>query len=187
MKTSIFIFSLLLFTGLNVHAQKKGHGHKHDKVVVVRKPAPPKIVYRHGAPHIRTVVVPREAIVIKHRHYNYHYHNGYYYRPWGNSYRIIGPPLGIRIRVLPMGYFSWSVGPVMYYYYGGTYYRQIPHADEYEVIRPPIGSTVPSLPDDYNEVIRNGESLYEVNGILYRPIDTRDGRVFEIVGYMDYR
>lgn len=154
-----------------VYAQG-GHGHGHGY-------GPPRM-------HARSIrVVPRGAVIIKHRNVPYHYHRGYYYRPYGPSYRIVGPPAGVRIRVLPVGYYRWTYGPRTYFYYGGTYYTEVPAGGEYEVIIPPVGSIVPSIPDNAGEVVRNGEKLYEVNGVLYRSVETKEGTKFEVVGVVE--
>ncbi len=154
----------------------RGYGYNHQPTVYA---------YGHHRPAFRPVMMPYGAVVIRHRNMDYHYNNGYYYRPYGNSFRVTCAPMGMRIRTLPLGCFSWNVGPQVFFYFGGTFYSQIPQTREYEVIRPQIGSIVPNIPDDYNEISRNGETLLEVNGILYRPINTRNGEVFEVVGFLE--
>ena len=131
------------------------------------------------------MALPQDAVVIRHQNYNYHYHNGYYYRPYGTSYHMIGAQYGIRINVLPVGYYSWNIGSNPFYYYEGTYYTPIPQSNQYQVTKPPVGTIVPSIPEDYNEVVRNGENLYEVNGILYKAIVVNNANSFEVVGYLD--
>ncbi len=182
MKTAIIVLSIFLSCTLNAYSQGHGHHGGHGGPPQARPHG--NIVYRSGGPRVRTVVtLPGEAIVIRHHRVNYHYHNGYYYRPYGTSYRIIGPPVGIRVRVIPAGYYTWVVGPSTYFYFGGTYYTRIRATNEYQVIRPPVGTLVPSLPDDYDEVEMDGEVLYQLNGILYRPVTTRPGFRFEVAGY----
>ena len=59
-------------------------------------------------------------VSIYHGGIGYRYQQGYYYRPYGSTFRFVIPPFGIRISTLPIGYRSFNVGPSPYYYYGGV-------------------------------------------------------------------
>lgn len=112
---------------------------------------------------------------------NFFFHGGRYYNYVGNSYSMIAPPFGLRIRVLPVGYRRIFIGPIPHFYYGGVYYRQV--GDEYETVQPAVGTIVPELPqDDIEEVTIDGQTLYEVDNILYKSVVTNDGNQYEVVG-----
>lgn len=98
--------------------------------------------------------------------FNFYFSNGYYYRNWGGSYRVVMPPVGIRINVLPPGYRSYYYGNDPYYYYGGTYYR--PYNNQFEVVEPPMGASVPELPTGAKVTVINGQKFYELNGTFYK-------------------
>lgn len=102
---------------------------------------------------------------------NFYFSNGYYYRNWGGAYRVVMPPLGIRINVLPPGYRSYYYGNDPYYYYGGTYYR--PYNNQFEVVEPPMGASVPELPAGAEVKVINGQKFYELKGTFYKE-DIRD-------------
>lgn len=98
--------------------------------------------------------------------FNFYFSNGYYYRNWGGSYRVVMPPVGIRINVLPPGYRSYYYGNDPYYYYGGTYYR--PYNNQFEVVEPPMGASLPELPTGAKVTVINGQKFYELNGTFYK-------------------
>ncbi len=106
--------------------------------------------------------------IYPYRGVNYHYYGGYYYRPYGSYLRVVAPPIGISINVLPRGYRSIYAGGMPYYYYGGTYYRQGTKNDTYDVVDAPMGASVPELPEDAKVVVINGQKLYELDGTYYK-------------------
>jgi hypothetical protein len=113
---------------------------------------------------------------------NFYHYGGRYYGYSGNMYSIIGAPIGIRIRLLPAGYKRVFIGGAPHFYYSGVYYREIGN-NEYEVIEPIIGTIVPELPDEnVEEVMIDGQTLYEYDNILYKSIVTKDGTQYEVVG-----
>ena len=56
----------------------------------------------------------------------------------GHRFRFV-PPIGTRIRVLPVGFSSFWIGGLEYYYYGGIYYRFFPADGVYVVVEKPAG------------------------------------------------
>lgn len=101
---------------------------------------------------------------------------GAYYRPYGG--------LGVRIGVLPYGYYPFYWGPNQYYYYGGTFYA--PYADGgYQVVAPPVGAEVPSLPEGAKEIAINGDQYYEFNGVYYKQVVNADGKTVYVVAGKD--
>jgi hypothetical protein len=113
---TLVICILALFTN-NLFAQK--HPEKHRKVVKTTKVhrtyhnKKVKVVKVHKYPRNKVVVVHQRrvrtvpvlpeghaTIVFKGR--NYYYHGGYYYNYFGNTYTVIAPPIGIRIKIFEL-------------------------------------------------------------------------------------
>jgi hypothetical protein len=113
--------------------------------------------YRFGGPR---VIIPYRGI-------NFHYFNGYYYRPFGTYWRMVPPPVGLSIAILPGGYRRVYAGGDPYYYYGGAYYREL-RDRRYEVVDAPLGASVPELPEAAKVIVINGEKLYELDGTYYK-------------------
>ncbi|RYY62724.1 MAG: hypothetical protein EOO05_01655 [Chitinophagaceae bacterium] len=112
----------------------------------------------------------------------YRYQQGYFYRPYGSSFQVVLPPIGVRIATLPAGYRQMYVGPDPYYFYNGTYYRSLP-SDEYEVVAPPLGATVNSLPTGAKVTVIDGQKYYELNGTYYQEEITDDNKlIYTVVG-----
>lgn len=57
-------------------------------------------------------------------------HHGYFFRP----------PIGARIRVLPLGYTAFWLGGLEYYYWDGIYYQYLPADRLYVVVNKPAGA-----------------------------------------------
>ncbi|MBF0490467.1 MAG: hypothetical protein HQL15_07595 [Candidatus Omnitrophica bacterium] len=81
------------------------------------------------------------------------------------------PSFGIRLSILPRGYFSVWQGGSRYYYYEGLYYTRLGH--EYVLVRPPLGAIVREIPQDFHTVMINGMTYYTDDGIYY--VYTRRG------------
>ncbi|MFN0081587.1 MAG: DUF6515 family protein [Ferruginibacter sp.] len=123
--------------------------------------------YRPNAYYNRPVVVN-----------TYYYGGGYhpypsYYRPFSR------PSFGIRINVLPRGYYPFYLGRHRYYYNDGLYYQ--PHQGYYQTIAPPLGALVPSLPRSATTVNINNETYYEYNGTYYQRAYNSPAK-YEVVG-----
>lgn len=133
---------------------------------------------------VRGVVVTRGAIVttaprggawVSFGGTRYVYHGGVYYRPHGRGYVVVAPPIGFRLRVLPVGYATFYVGGLPYYYYAGTYY--VVRDEGYVVVQPPVGALVESVPKGGKEFVIDGNTYYEVDGIQYQAV-LRDGTIW---------
>lgn len=59
----------------------------------------------------------------RHRHDDYFFASGLWYQPWGTSYVRVGPPYGLVVTALPVGYTTVWVGSTPYYHYVDTWYR----------------------------------------------------------------
>ena len=96
---------------------------------------------RQAAPHMFRMPPNHTRIVIGGR--PYFFHNGYFYRGWRGRYIMFHPPLGARLPFLPYGFWSFRIGPAMYFYGGGAYFQYIPNENVYVVVPKP-SQTPPS-------------------------------------------
>jgi hypothetical protein len=69
----------------------------------------------------------------------YYVHDGVYYRPHGDRFIVVAPPVGLIVPFLPAYYSTvwWAGTP--YYYANDTYYTSNPGANGYVVAQPPQG------------------------------------------------
>ncbi|BAV04642.1 ATP-dependent RNA helicase A [Filimonas lacunae] len=138
----------------------------------------------------RYAAITGPNVSINFRGVPYQYSNGYYYRPYGNYYRVVAPPPGIRINVLPTGFISLHVGINPFFFFDGVFYRQTvitntagAQENNYEVIDAPVGAQVPSLPDGTKDVVINGNRYYELDGTYYAEIINNNGETwYEVAG-----
>jgi len=115
-----------------------------------------------------SVGLPVGAISVGFGHERYWFHGGAWYRPYGSSFRVIMPPLGIVIPILPSAYVSLSVGGLPYYYANGVYYTAAVPGPGYTVVAPPqegavvqAAAVAPALPPAKPDPViypRNGQS-----------------------------
>lgn len=69
------------------------------------------------------------------------------------------PPIGARFPFLPYGFWSFRVGPAMYFYGGGTYFQYFPDENVYVVVpKPNQAPTAPSGDEDVM-YLTDGSSL----------------------------
>ena len=64
------------------------------------------------------------------------YYDGIYYRPYGDEYVVVTPPVGAIVSVLPDDYYPVIIGGMTYYTDGTTYYQRVTQG--YQVINPPV-------------------------------------------------
>ncbi|GLS83670.1 DUF6515 family protein [Paraferrimonas haliotis] len=83
--------------------------------------------------------LPKGHVHLHHRGHRYWYYQGYYYRPYRSSYQIVSAPLGVEVKVLPVGYTKWVVGGVEYYQFADQYYRFNRKKQAYVVVKRPRG------------------------------------------------
>lgn len=98
---------------------------------------------------------------------------GFYYRPH----------LGLRVSVLPFGYYPFYFGNTQFFYSGGLYYRQ--DNNSYKVVVPPVGAQVPNIPSEAEEVTINGQTYYEYKGVYYSPTVDANGKTVYIIAGKD--
>lgn len=113
---------------------------------------------------------------------NYSYYGGYFYRPFPGYFRMVAPPIGIGIAMLPPGYQQIYVGHYPYYYFNGTYYSPVP-GNTYKVVAPPLGAEVNNIPPDAHVVVIDGQKYYEYDGTYYRENVSSDNQhSYTVVG-----
>lgn len=69
------------------------------------------------------------------------YHGGVFYRSQGSAYIVVTAPIGARVRSLPTGFVSFSIGTRRYYHLNATYYFYEPETQEYVVVAKPEGAS----------------------------------------------
>jgi hypothetical protein len=122
---------------------------------------------------------PTNLVSLQYRGRPYYYQGGFFYSPLGGNYQIIHPPVGIRVNMLPGGFWSLRMGGLPYYYFNGIFYKQ--QNKEYEVVKAPIGAQVPALPRDAKVMVIDGEKLYEYNGTFYKEYINPEGQIWYTV------
>jgi len=129
----------------------------------------------------RVTKLHAKASLIKWRNHNYYFHSGVYYSKINNKYKIVRAPVGIRVAVLPSAATRVVVKLKPYYYYYGTFYVK-QNDNSYETVNPPVGAKVEILPDGLEEVEYNGETVYKLDDISFKPELTNDGKlVYEVI------
>jgi len=115
---------------------------------------------------------------------NYHYRPGYnYHRPYYGFYSYYRPFIGVRINVLPFGYYPFYYGQDRFYYSGGFFYKQ--DTDGYKVVVPPVGAEVPSIPTEAKAISINGQTYYEYKGVYYNSKLDANGKTIYVVAGKD--
>lgn len=115
---------------------------------------------------------------------NYHYRPGYgFHRPYYGFYNYYRPFIGVRINVLPFGYYPFYYGPDRFYYSGGFFYRQ--YDDGYRVVVPPVGAEVPDIPKEAKVIVINGQTYYEYKGVYYNTTTDANGKTIYVVAGKD--
>ncbi len=186
------LFFVLSLAGSLIPQETSAQRRKNKKVVIVHKRPGHRVVYRKA--HIRYSTLPRwgagvvvrpvNAVLIGGRGNKYYYHSGVYYTNRNNSYVVVRPYRGIRIRVLPAGFRIVPVATRKYYYYYGTYY--VKSANDYVVVNTPKGAVVDALPDGYEIKTIDGNEYYYLYGDYYAEVDAPefvDGVGYEVVDF----
>lgn len=188
----IIIVLAICLAGLGAITETQAQHRPHKAVRPAAKAAAAKkAAVRHHRYHRNNAVVVRKANLrrvetlpagarpVTFRNTKYHFHKGFFYQRNNDAYVAIMPPRGIRIGLLPLGYKRIVVAGRPYFYYQGVYYVNVEGEETYEVVDPPVDAVVDHLPDDnMNEVQIEGETLYEVDGSLYKP----EGDQYRLVG-----
>jgi hypothetical protein len=70
---------------------------------------------------------------------------------------VMRGPIGARVRVLPPGFVSLSIGGTPFFFYYGTYYRLDPVRRDYVVVNPPPGAPEQQTLDKVN--LADGQTI----------------------------
>lgn len=119
-------------------------------------------------------VVPRNNTVVVHRGVSLHYANGYYYKPYRSGYVVVTPPVGLRVRVLPVGYTNVVIGGRTYFYFGGVYYVQ-QQPNSYEIVEIPKEAYLIALPVGAETITISGKRYYKIDNKYYEKLISENG------------
>lgn len=93
-------------------------------------PPPRGYVVHRLPPHYR---------VVKHKGHRYYYAGGAWYQPYGPSFVVVNPPVGLTLSFLPEFTASVTFGGMPYYRSGPVFYAWNPRARGYVVTADPRG------------------------------------------------
>jgi hypothetical protein len=185
------ITSIFLFHDVDMNAQNRPvkKGRSNNKVVVVKR-GHHKNFHRKNVVIVRkrqgrtVAVLPNGYATCVYRKNNYYFHDGFFYRNYDNSYHVIAAPIGIKIRALPIGCRQIIMRGQPHFFYRGAFYKSV--GNEYEAVAPEVGTVVPEIPDEIAEQIEvEGITYYEIEDYLYKPVETPEGRQYEVAGELD--
>lgn len=129
--------------------------------------------YRPSRPHV-------SVNFDRYNNYRPYYSRPIYSQPY--AYRHYGPSFGVRINVLPFGYFPIYIGSNPYYYNDGVYYRPY-SGGGYEVTGAPLGATVKRLPSGAKIAVIDGQKYYELGGTYYQEVINEKNQLrYKVVG-----
>jgi len=176
-KWAVLGLAAMLLLPVAVEAQRRYYPGRYPGRVV-RYHRPPAV--RYYPPRVYSYYHPYATIGFGGMRYRYQ--RGYFYRPYGASFQLITPPIGIRIGTLPVGYRRIYVGPDEFYYYNNVYYRPSSR-NGYEVVAPPLGAELDELPPGAKVKVIDGKKFYETDGTYYEEEITESGDlVYRVVG-----
>ncbi len=81
-----------------------------------------------------------------------------------------GPRIGHYVGHLPPGYHRIQVGPLPYFFHGGSYYRPVHHRRGYVVARPPVGAVLAALPLGFLTLAIGSMIYYYHSDVYYRRV-----------------
>jgi len=94
--------------------------------------------------------IPRHSIEVERGGTRYRYGGGVWYSAYGPRWRVVGPPLGVYVPLLPDFYTTVWFGGLPYYYANDSYYVWRDGQRGYEVVQPPVdvqSSVAPPIQD----------------------------------------
>ncbi|SDG03700.1 hypothetical protein SAMN05421825_2501 [Epilithonimonas hungarica] len=118
--------------------------------------------------------VPRNNTVVVYSGVSYRYANGYYYKPHRSGYVVVTPPVGLRVRVLPVGYTNVVIGGRTYFYFGGVYYIQ-EQPNSYKIVEIPKEAYLIALPAGVETITINGKRYYKIDNTYYEKLVSENG------------
>jgi hypothetical protein len=83
--------------------------------------------------------LPPHCRVVKHKGHRYYYAGGAWYQPYGPSFVVVNPPVGLTVSFLPQFAASVTFGGAPYYQAGPVFYAWNPGSRGYVVTADPRG------------------------------------------------
>ena len=118
--------------------------------------------------------VPRNNTVVVYSGVSYRYANGCYYKPHRSGFVVVMPPVGLRVRVLPVGYTNVVIGGRAYFYFGGVYYVQL-QPNSYEIVEIPKEASLVALPVGAETITISGKRYYKIDNTYYEKLISENG------------
>jgi uncharacterized protein DUF6515 len=120
---------------------ERGHGYDRDRYYSPHWELDVRHSHDHFYPARGYVVpaLPPGYLDLTFGRQHFFFRSGVWFRAQGPRYVVVGPPVGIRLGVLPPSYSTVFIGGVPYYYANGIYYTPVPNTSEYVVVNPPAG------------------------------------------------
>ncbi len=167
-QSMLAVILLTAFIQVPIFAQKKQNS---KKIASKKRKAPAPSKQSSQLPHIGASiqVLPEKAVVIRHQNNSYHFENGIFYKPVGESFVTIAPPIGIVVPHLPKNYFHFSHLGRPYYYYYGTFYAPYSKGG-YMAVSPPLGARIHELPAGYKVVNLDAQVYYRWDETYYKAV-----------------
>lgn len=143
--------------------------------------------YARGVKIRKAVRVERRHISAKHKAIKYNnvtfrVKNGRYYKAVGAKHLLVAPPVGLRVKSLAKRSVIFTFRNINYYCSRGVIYK-ILNNSEFEVVKAKKGMIVPELPEvGVTKTIIDGETLYIYDGMIYKPVPTKKGVWYEVLG-----
>jgi hypothetical protein len=149
--------------------------------------------------------LPNGAISVAFGREHFFFHSGVWLRPFGASFQVVLPPIGIQVPILPQDCVTIWIGGSRYFYANGVYYAGAPNAgyvvvappaeaDSAQTTPPPQAVKPPPVPVIYP---RNGQSAAQTEAdrqdcnrwATTQPAAMADGEVFQraVAACMDAR
>lgn len=118
--------------------------------------------------------VPRNNTVVVYSGVSYRYANGCYYKPHHSGFVVVTPPVGLRVRILPVGYTNVIIGGRAYFYFGGVYYIQL-QPNSYEIVEIPKEAFLNGLPEGAETITISGKKYYKIDNTYYEKLISENG------------
>jgi hypothetical protein len=83
--------------------------------------------------------LPVAALAVGFGRDRFWFNSGVWYRPYGGGYRVVLPPFGAVVPLLPPDYVTVRLGGLPYFYANGVYYAAYDAGPGYVVVAPPAG------------------------------------------------
>lgn len=97
--------------------------------------------------------------------------------------KYVKPKVGDRVKTISRSRISFSYKHKPYYFHQGVLYMLI--NDYYVVSELVKGMVIPDLPENELRMVKVGNKVYvEYYDVLYKPVKTRNGTQYEVVGWI---